>query len=569
MIVRLYQILLLVATFVSAAIGATADSISQDTTNSMAVKILDLHDVLQGHYCYVPIVKLHGPELLSGFDLLISYDSNVLTFTSAELGSALNSSGCGWMNLAAQVDWSGDCTPEGSVKSLRLVASIDPLETTQESLSSVLPDTCEIVRIKFLTTNDRTYDCASTPIRFYWQDCRDNSFCTVFGDTALISRRIFDTPDYEQYTYRPRISEITGIDCQSRVQSGGACLGCDSIAQSNRPARIVDFFNGSINLACSGPIDVRGDINLNGIANEIADARMLADAILRGLDALPRLGRDGSIWGSDINVDNRPMTVADLVYLQRIIIGDALPYSRQKPLFDTATVKFSQELFSINSPAEIGAVLVVFDCDSNFHVRPLTDFITTDYYDSTAGELRILVTCDVSYNDSGSGNGCREKHLPAGENKLFSIHGRAKLKEVQISDYNGNLLSTNYDPDPWPTLSRQFSSAGITDSAGNPLYPPSGIEKLSTFIMSTEEVDWPHRADSKIRLNFRDTTDWRVDVFDDRHQLALTYQGRDIGRKTINVDATSLCPGMYVCTLTAGSVTATGPLIRWSSGYNQ
>jgi hypothetical protein len=564
MLVRLVQILSLLAAFGSVAAAATADVISLDTAHQMVVKIVGRPDQLQGHYTYVSVVKQRGQERFRSFDFLVSYDSNVLTFVSAELGSALTKN-CGWKNFAAQDDWSGDCAPEGSIKSLRLVASVDPLGITPESLSFAVPDSCEIVRIKFLTTNDRTYDCASTPIRFYWQDCRDNSFCTAFGDTALISRRVFDTPGITRFTGQPRVQDITGIDCRYRVQSGGACPDCDSIIGNNKPVRIVDFYNGSVDFMCyGGSIDVRGDINLNGIANEITDVRMLADAILRGLDALPRIGRDGSIWGSDINVDNRPMTVADLVYLQRIIIGDALPYARQKPLFDTATVEFSRRLLTVSSPAEIGAVLAVFDCDSNCRVKSLTDFVTTDFYDSTAGKLRILVMCDISVYDTAGNFGCDQKRLPAGENGLFTIHGRAKLKEVQLSDYNGNLLRTNYSPDPWPTLSPMFRSAGLTDSAGNLLYPQSGIENLSALsIMSTDEVDWPHRAMAKIRLNFRDTTDWRVDIFNDRHQLALTYQGRDIGRKTITVDATGFCPGTYICTLTAGSITANGPLIKW------
>jgi hypothetical protein len=566
MLVRLVLILLLAA-IASVAIGAAREGIAQDSGRSMVIKIVGCDRQYQGHYSYVSVVKTHGEERFSGFNLLINYDSDVLTFTSAELGGVLVQSG--WKNFTAQIDRGGECVPEGSIKALRLVASIDALGMAAESLPSAMPDSCEIIKIKFYVTNNRMYDCAISPVRFYWQDCRDNTLSSFHGDTSFISRRVFDMPEYERFTDRPRVSDITAEDCRSRVRGGGVCPDCDSSAWINNPARIVDFYNGSINLACSGPIDARGDLNLNGVANEIVDARMLADAILRGPDVLPRLGRAGTIAGSDVNVDGRPMTVADLVFLQRIVIGDAQPYPRLRPLHDTATVEFSQDLFSIKSPVEIGAVLAVFDCDSNCRVKPLTDLVARDFYDSAAGELRILVTCEISINDTARGKGYYERGLPAGENKLFSIHGRAKLKVVQLSDYDGSLVRSNYDPASLPTLSQLFQNAGLTDSAGYLLNPQPGSDSLSSSIMSTEEVNWPHRAEAKIRLNLRDTTDWHIDIYDDRQQLALTYQGRDIGRKTIDVDATSFCPGTYVCALTTGSVTATGSLIRWSSGYNQ
>jgi len=57
----------------------------------------------------------------------------------------------------------------------------------------------------------------------------------------------------------------------ARPQGLGAPDVC-MIGGKVQPIRFVDFWNGGIDIACSDSIDARGDVNLNGIANEIADA---------------------------------------------------------------------------------------------------------------------------------------------------------------------------------------------------------------------------------------------------------------------------------------------------------
>ncbi len=66
-----------------------------------------------------------------------------------------------------------------------------------------------------------------------------------------------------------------------------------------------------------------GDINCNGIAHEIADAMLYIDYFTDGLEVFDD-HPVCSIEGSDVNADGNSLTVADLVHLIRILIGDAL-----------------------------------------------------------------------------------------------------------------------------------------------------------------------------------------------------------------------------------------------------
>ncbi|MEE9441336.1 MAG: fibronectin type III domain-containing protein [candidate division Zixibacteria bacterium] len=67
----------------------------------------------------------------------------------------------------------------------------------------------------------------------------------------------------------------------------------------------------------------RGDINDNGIAYEAADAIMLTNFFIIGLRALGDKYLDDFVY--DINADGTPLRLADLIYMIRIISGDAKP----------------------------------------------------------------------------------------------------------------------------------------------------------------------------------------------------------------------------------------------------
>ena len=71
-------------------------------------------------------------------------------------------------------------------------------------------------------------------------------------------------------------------------------------------------------------IDERGDINLNGISNEIADYVVYANYFLMGVAAFT-VNPGSQIAASEVNGDGLALTVNDLVYLIRIIEGILFP----------------------------------------------------------------------------------------------------------------------------------------------------------------------------------------------------------------------------------------------------
>jgi len=67
-------------------------------------------------------------------------------------------------------------------------------------------------------------------------------------------------------------------------------------------------------------------VNLNGIANEIGDAVVFTSWFVQGLTAFTK-NVEMQTEASDVNQDGIPLTVADLIRMVEIIIGDATPYS--------------------------------------------------------------------------------------------------------------------------------------------------------------------------------------------------------------------------------------------------
>ena len=302
-----------------------------------------------------------------------------------------------------------------------------------------------------------------------------------------------------------------------------------------KPVRLVDFQNGGISIACPDSIDARGDVNLNGIAMEIADAKLLAQAILRGPDVLPRIGREGSIAASDFTADGLTLTVADLVYMHRAILGDAVQRQGLLPFMDSVIIDFSRNVLSTESPVPIGGLIAVFDCDSNCRIKAEPNLPIATYYDTTTRELRVLVPSAEKAPDSTYMRSCLGWRLPEGKNRLFTVRGRAKLKGAHATDYNSNLLRSNLTNEMLP----------------------------GEFVVANTVPSWPNRGEAKIEFYLAKESDWRIEVFNRCHQLVQIYQGLDVGHKTINCDAANWCPSYYTYTFVAGDFATTRTLIEW------
>jgi hypothetical protein len=303
--------------------------------------------VFQGQHVSIP-VNLATGNTIDGYDLLIGYDNSALSFQNATPGADLVADG--WEYFTYRYGANGNCSNACPSGLLRLTAIA---ETNNGPNHPTLDGVTELAVLDFLVTNDRTLECQSIPVRFYWMDCGDNTLSTDLGNTLHISEAVFDG---DEVLFPPN-----GNDIQDGTYGFPTYFGAQDeciIPAPGKPVpvRDVSFNNGCVFIACADAIDARGDINLNNVANEIADAVLYSNYFIYSIGVFT-INTEGQIAASDVNADGLALSVADLVYLIRIIVGDALPYPKLAPV--NAKVINDKGIVSVD--AEMGAALVVIE----------------------------------------------------------------------------------------------------------------------------------------------------------------------------------------------------------------
>jgi len=326
--------------------------VSEVVMPSPEISINKNEDVLQGHYTCVPIVMENSQLEMGAFDFLIAYDASALAFAEAEQGQLLED--CDWEYFTYRHGVMGNCgedyCPSGLMRIIAMAETNDgsnhPSCNGPES-----SDQAELAKLTFLVSNDRTLECMYVPIRFFWNDCGDNVISSVDGNIAYIDRAVYDftenliwdEEDDDEFPETDRIPYVGAPD---------DCLNTDPEKPS--PVRFIDFVNGGVDIICADSIDARGDINLNGVAHEVADATVFVNYFIYGMNAFT-VNAEGQIAASDVNADGIPLSVADLTYLIRIIVGDALPYAKLTSA--VAEVTWQDGILAVDT--EIGAARVI------------------------------------------------------------------------------------------------------------------------------------------------------------------------------------------------------------------
>lgn len=162
----------------------------------------------------------------------------------------------------------------------------------------------------------------------------------------------------------------------------------------------------------------RGDVNLNGIAFEIADAVVFTNYFVEGLGSF-NTNPERQMLATEMNGDGDPLTVADLVYLIRIIQGDPLPLPK---LFHGGRTSLVQQGSVISTANELGAALFIFE--GNVDVTLLADGVDLRT-GMVEGNTHALV-----YNLEGNS-------ILAGE----VVAANALLLSVEAASVNGAVLA--------------------------------------------------------------------------------------------------------------------------------
>ena len=129
--------------------------------------------------------------------------------------------------------------------------------------------------------------------------------------------------------------------------------------------------------------------------------------------------------------------MADLVYLIRVIQGDALPYPKLTPNAESVTVLTQQMGRTMTvkySGVEAGAALFVFNLEGTVTGQPAILESAEGMelaYNVTDNELRVLV-----YNIGPNA-------IHAGDILSIPVDGKLELMETEIADFNGSAMNVS------------------------------------------------------------------------------------------------------------------------------
>jgi len=332
------------------------DTVFWEQDSVYVVQIETTSGTLQGMHIMIDVTMNRNPFQSGGFDFLIAYDASALFFQAAIPG-ALHTE-CDWEYFNYRYGPFGNCDTLCPSGMLRVVAIAEtnngPYHPDWLAYDSVVAAGPYILfTLDFLVSNDRTLECMFVPIRFFWMDCGDNSIAyhptdNPYASIQGVSRYVFETP---------LLDEVIADDAAGFPTYTGAQQEClDNDPDKPMPVRIIDFVNGGVDIICADSIDDRGDVNLNGTANEIADAVLFSNYFVKGIGVF-NVNLQGQVAASDVNANGTPLEIADLVYLIRIITGDALPLPPVTPV----SGKLTQSAGTLSIDRRAGAAFIVLE----------------------------------------------------------------------------------------------------------------------------------------------------------------------------------------------------------------
>ncbi len=501
-----------------------------------AVSVEKVHDALQGHDSHVSVYLdsaminqwTYTLDFIGGYDLLLAYDASALQFMTAAKGALLTE--FDWEYFTYRYGPNGNCgnaCPSGMV---RLVAMAETNNGAHHGGTITHPG--ELADLTFRVTNNANLECQYAPISFYWFDCGDNALSDMTGRFLYVGDSVFffeggSVPNLED-------TLLYGYDGAEEICWDTILIDNQPGYVKNYPLRALWFRNGGIDIVCADSIDARGDINLNGVPYEIADAVMFTNYFIEGLGAFGTdpMQIEASIAASDANADGIRLSVADLVYVIRVIQGDALPYAKLVPGTDmnvSSQVMNGQMTVRYTSGINAGAALMVFDINGTVGTPVLGDGARgMDVKSGINGnEMRVLV-----YN-IGSAS------ITAGtDNVLLSIpvEGSMTLRTIEVADFFGSAMNVSTRELP--------SRYDVAQNYPNPFNPTTKIEMALPV-----------------------AGEFNLAIYNVAGQLVRAYSGSaPAGVKTIEWDGkdasgSQVASGMYFYKATVGNFTATKKMI--------
>jgi subtilisin family serine protease len=356
----------------------------------------------------------------------------------------------------------------------------------------------ELIRLKFQVAKDANLQDMFLPVKFefdYDFDPVSNSFSSATGESLFVD---IDWP-----------GELTGPNYDILP--------------------IVAFIDGGIKVH-SDAWCWCGDINMNELPYEIADAVLFANALLTSAEEAFTIDYDIQVLATDVNKDGFVLSIADFVFLVRIILEDISPKHKLVPSTDLVDVTLTTQGDAVKvtsfSNSNVGAGLYVFKHTGE--IKNLTLLTDMDVkYSDVNGELKVLV-----YSFEG-------KSIPAGNVELFSFQSQnVELVEIEAADFYGSALKSTITTKVLPT---RFA---LMNNYPNPF-------NLSTNISFALPVD------SKISLKLYNVTGQLVKSFEDRYEAGV----HTIVWDGTNTKGEAVSSGIYFYKLVAGDYSCTKKMV--------
>ncbi|MEE8578190.1 MAG: T9SS type A sorting domain-containing protein, partial [candidate division Zixibacteria bacterium] len=466
---------------------------------------------LLGHTSVVNIFQTGSGVEIGAFDLLIQYDNSALTPIGALIG--LLPENCGWEYFQYRHGPFGNCgsgCPQGLI---RLVAIAETNNGAYHPGCFLEGEVGPLASIEFLVTIDYTLECQFAPINFFWIDCADNNLSSKEGDTTWVERTVYDP-------YMNNITDHT-YGFPGRLGIPNSCLAGMGPGKP-LPIRCIDFTNGGIEIVCVDQIDDRGDINLDGLAYTIADAVMLTNYFIHGLNAFPNVSEfsvEGAIAATDVNADGLTLTVADLVYLIRVIVGDAPPMPKPNPdVVVEATFGIVDGSLTIrNATDQVGAIylLIEGEAEPTLNANAFGMEMETRY---DGVDTRVLI-----YNLEG------KTFLEEGA--ILDLNGAHSIKSIEAGSFSGIVMAARID-----NLPRDFA---LGQNYPNPFNPTTTVQ-----------------------FSLPVSSEWELTIFNILGQQVQRITGQsDAGFHSVEFDGSRFASGVYFYRFMAGDFSHTRKMV--------
>jgi hypothetical protein len=301
--------------------------------------------------------------------------------------------------------------------------------------------------------------------------------------------------------------------------------------------RRIDYCEGRICII--PPEDDRGDMNLNGIKNEVGDAVFYTNFFIYGEVVFDPVYRENQILASDVNCDGTVLTVADLIYMIRIITGDASETDcpdigtggKVVPYAEVGRISLEQNEDQVEvwleTDSDVGGVFVRLNGNPQQRMGlewgAQTDELKRDVR-QRGHELRVLLTARQS--------GAR---IPGGRQLLFRFPANSS--------------------EGWQLVESQAATA---EAAGIQLEMVSTAGTVPGSFALLPNYPNPFNGSTQIRFNLGSAADWTLTIYNVLGQPVREFTGSsEAGPVAVHWDTKALsgkelASGVYFARLRAG-----------------